>query len=257
MFSKLKEKGFNVLTLHHSEAILTHDMKIAVEELEEVLLGFTLPVEELVVGGGGEALGTQRLRNELNDRGWRKCNIFSKHSIQIGADAEEKVVSAQSHEIDHVKSFGDAMYTFAMEIEWNNKDPFYDRDLENFKRLHADGAISVGGIITRGDTLHNALKGLLFDYANASELQSVEELAHLGYAPTPRQRKLIDLAVQRGSSFRQAWADKFCSDKFGESTTHWRKLMDRVERGVGNPCPLVLIGLPDTVVLPYSAATEL
>jgi hypothetical protein len=28
----------------------------------------------------------------------------------------------------------------ALEIEWNN--PFFDRDLENFKRLHANGAIS-------------------------------------------------------------------------------------------------------------------
>jgi hypothetical protein len=26
------------------------------------------------------------------------------------------------------------------------------------------------------------------------------------------------------------------------------KLEDRVQRGVGNPCPLVLIGLPDSIV---------
>ncbi|HSV23752.1 MAG TPA: BglII/BstYI family type II restriction endonuclease [Xanthobacteraceae bacterium] len=38
----------------------------------------------------------------------------------------------------------------ALEIEWNNKDSFFDRDLENFKRLHADGAISVGIIVMRG-----------------------------------------------------------------------------------------------------------
>ncbi len=36
--------------------------------------------------------------------------------------------------------------------------------------------------------------------------------------------------------------------KFGEATTHWAKLEDRIARGVGNPCPLVLIGLPDTIV---------
>lgn len=41
----------------------------------------------------------------------------------------------------------------ALEIEWNNKDPFFDRDLENFKRLHAEGAISVGVLITRGASL--------------------------------------------------------------------------------------------------------
>ena len=46
---------------------------------------------------------------------------------------------AISHEIDHVKKFDKFM--LALEIEWNTEDPFFDRDLENFKRLHADGAI--------------------------------------------------------------------------------------------------------------------
>jgi hypothetical protein len=40
----------------------------------------------------------------------------------------------------------------------------------------------------------------------------------------------------------------FVADKFGEATTHWRKLQDRIRRGVGNPCPLVLIGLSDQVL---------
>ena len=48
--------------------------------------------------------------------------------------------------------------------------------------------------------------------------------------------------------FRDAWVDNFVSDKFGAATTHWRKLEDRVQRGVGNPCPLVLIGLPPNIV---------
>jgi len=49
-------------------------------------------------------------------------------------------------------------------------------------------------------------------------------------------------------TFRQAFTEKFVADKFGEATTHWRKLDDRLRRGVGNPCPLVLIGLPDSIV---------
>jgi hypothetical protein len=49
-------------------------------------------------------------------------------------------------------------------------------------------------------------------------------------------------------TFREAFVSKFVSDKFGEATTHWRKLEERVHRGVGNPCPLVLIGLPDSIV---------
>ena len=30
---------------------------------------------------------------------------------------------------------------------------------------------------------------------------------------------------------------------------HWDKLMHRVKRGVGNPCPLLLIGLPAAIVV--------
>jgi len=48
--------------------------------------------------------------------------------------------------------------------------------------------------------------------------------------------------------FQQAWVEHFVSDKYDAATTHWRKLADRVQRGVGNPCPLVLTGLPSSIV---------
>ncbi|WP_428102394.1 BglII/BstYI family type II restriction endonuclease [Candidatus Rariloculus sp.] len=68
-----------------------------------------------------------------------------------------------THEIDHVRD--DAQGALALEIEWNNKDPFFDRDLENFKRLHAEGAISVGIIVTRGASLQTALREIILDCA--------------------------------------------------------------------------------------------
>ena len=37
-------------------------------------------------------------------------------------------------------------------------------------------------------------------------------------------------------------------NKYGQASTHWEKLMHRVRRGVGNPCPLLLIGLPKSMV---------
>ena len=142
MFDRLDEKGFEITTLHHAEAILWHDMEQAVEEIEDVLLNISLPIDELVRGGGGEGKLTQRLRNALADTyGWKKHCFEIKKTV----DGEEK--ESTSHEVDHVKKFEKG--TFALEIEWNNKDPFFDRDLENFKRLHADGVISIGGIITR------------------------------------------------------------------------------------------------------------
>ena len=48
----------------------------------------------------------------------------------------------------------------AVEIEWNNKDPFFDRDLNNFRLLHGLRTVSVGVIITRSDELQEIFKSL-------------------------------------------------------------------------------------------------
>ena len=239
MFDLIKARGYQVMALHHAEAILQHDMPEAAAEIEEVLLEATLPAIELVHGGGGEGELTQRLRRRLAKLGWAKHNFEIKKII----DGVEK--ESLSHEIDHVKEFGAGV--FALEIEWNNKDPFYDRDLENFKRLHADGVISIGGIITRGESLQSSLRDIIEQWALANGVNSIDDLAGY-YSPTTRQKTLIEKASARLGSFQKGWAHVFVSDKFGEATTHWRKLEDRVARGVGNPCPLLLIGIPRDIV---------
>jgi len=42
---------------------------------------------------------------------------------------------------------------------------------------------------------------------------------------------------------------QFVSDKYGTATTHWDKLKERVNRGLGSPCPLILLGIPDSVLV--------
>jgi len=240
LFEALRKKGFDILALHHAEEILTHDMPAAIRDLEDALGDVSVTAEELVRGGGGEGALTQRLRKRLNTAlGWKKHN-FEVKKIVDGVEKE-----SISHEIDHVKVFNGS--TFALEIEWNNKDPFYDRDLENYKRLHADGVISIGGIITRGRSLHDAMRGVVEQFAAKAKINTFERIAQY-YQPTKRQIEQIERAIDQRGSFEKGWAHAFCGDKFGESTTHWRKLEDRVHRGVGNPCPLILIGLPAAIV---------
>ena len=241
IFERIKKTGFQVLALHHAEAILEHDMSSAVDELESVLLDAMIPVEELVRGGGGEGELTQRLRRALADTyGWKK-HCFEIKKIVDGVEKE-----SISHEIDHVKVF--ATGTFALEIEWNNKDPFFDRDLENFKRLHADGVISIGAIITRGTSLHEGMCDLIEEFARKERVNGLDKLSRY-YTPTPRQKIIIEKTADSKGSFERGWAHAFVADKFGEATTHWKKLQDRVDRGVGNPCPLLLIGIPIGIVV--------
>jgi Restriction endonuclease BglII len=248
MFERLIDKAFLVEFHSHAAAILGADFPEAVEQLEEVLLSATIPIEEIIAGGGGEAKGTQRLRKGLAARGWATKTFTIVKTIN-GVERE-----AVTHKMDHVRQFGmpDGKLTaIAVEIEWNNKDPFFDRDLENFKRLHADGVISVGVIVTRGRSLHTNMRELVRRFFNERQIRDFDHLKEWGYDPTSKQRTAILKRVQRGRNplpFSDAFVDKFVADKFGEATTHWRKLEDRVHRGVGNPCPLLLIGLPDSIV---------
>lgn len=244
MFEALEANGFKVEFHSHARAILAADFPGAAEELEQALLGSTIPIEEIIAGGGGEAKGTQRLRNALTDLGWPKTEFVVERVVN-GVRRE-----SQSHIVDHVRQL-ETGERIALEIEWNNKDPFFDRDLENFKRLHADGAISVGVVVTRGRSLHEGMRGLVRRFLDERQIQAFADMAKWGYEPTSRQRRNVMEKVERAVNpltFRDAFTNQFVSDKFGEATTHWRKLEDRIQRGVGNPCPMVLIGLPDTIV---------
>ena len=257
MFDSLAEAGFQIAFESHARAILGTDFAPAVEEIEDVLRETTIPIEEIIAGGGGEAKGTQRLRRALTKAGWLKTVFKVQRSIAVG-ETEDRlglphVKESQSHIIDHVRTFhvGGQFMRIALEIEWNNKDPFFDRDLENFKRLHADGAISLGIIVTRGSSLHANMRGLVDRFVRERGISSFEALSEWGYEPTSKQKAAIRRAMERRRdplTFQEAFVRKFVSDKFGQATTHWGKLEDRLRRGVGNPCPLVLFGLPDSIV---------
>lgn len=252
-FAALREKGFDILYQSHAEAILEHDFNHALDELETVLLALTLPITEIIGSGGGETKFTQRLRRQLTELGW------PKHIFRVDRTIDGALRESVSHEVDHFKLFPGAG-AVAMEIEWNNKDPFYDRDLENFKRLHADGAISVGVLITRGESLQASMKDFVYRFTQDRNIRSFDNLVGIGYEPTGKQKTNVMKRVNRPKKpvpFDEAWTSNFVGNKFGQATTHWAKLMDRVRRGVGNPCPLLLIGLPASMVTFDKARIEM
>ena len=237
----LHDAGFDVLTRNHAEAILAHDFPGELDLLVRVLLEFRISLTEVVAGGGGEAGLTQRLRHELSDLNWRKHNF----SVETVVDGRAR--AGISHEVDHVK-FAEAG-ALALEIEWNNKDPFFDRDLENFQRLHGLSAISLGIILTRGASMQDAFLEQITGWMKNEGLGSEDDFDRLGIgARTAAQQKVVADQVARGVPFAEAFARKFVADKFGQATTHWTKLQERVQRGVGNPCPLLLIGLPKAIL---------
>lgn len=242
MFEDLAARGFQIEFHSHATAILSVDFPDAIGELDAALGALSIPIEEIIGSGGGETKGTQRLRRALAELGWQKGNFTIEKRIN-GVQKE-----SISHEVDHVRTFPDGR-VIALEIEWNNKDPFFDRDLENFKRLHAEGAISVGVIVTRGASLQDEMVQLVRRFAIDKQLASIDDVRAVGLNPTNRQQADVERRMRGGTvPFTEAWPQSFVQDKYGAATTHWRKLEDRVHRGVGNPCPLLLIGLPSSIV---------
>jgi hypothetical protein len=63
-------------------------------------------------------------------------------------------LDSPTHEVDCFKN------RIALEIEWNNEDPFFDRDLNNFRLLFDLRVISVGIVITRADELQQIFDSL-------------------------------------------------------------------------------------------------
>lgn len=242
MLDRLRDLGFDIATRNHADAILSHDFADDLAGLVDRLAEFRIHISELIGGGGGESGQTQRLRRALDAGGWRK------HHFSVETIVDGQIRAGGSHEVDHVRFAGNG--TLALEIEWNNKDPFFDRDLENFQRLHGLSAISVGIIVTRGASMQDAFLRRITGWMKAQGLDSEEHLERLGITERTRaQRDSVARQVMRGVPFAEAFAKTFVASKFGQASTHWAKLDERVARGVGNPCPLLLIGLPETLLI--------
>ncbi|MFX5065049.1 BglII/BstYI family type II restriction endonuclease, partial [Acinetobacter baumannii] len=77
----------------------------------------------LEVGGGRKSKVSEWIDSELYQRGWEE----KQFSTQVVVD--EVVLDSPTHKVDCFKN------RVALEIEWNNKDPFFDRDLNNFRLL--------------------------------------------------------------------------------------------------------------------------
>ena len=107
------------------------------ENIVEVLRGFMLLRSDILKPGGSKGLISSRLDSHFTKLGW----IEKKFETKIIVDSDEHVTP--THKVDCYKN------RVALEVEWNNKDPFFDRDLNNFRLLFDLRAIDAGVIITR------------------------------------------------------------------------------------------------------------
>jgi hypothetical protein len=181
--SEFIRANYEVREWRHATAVLRNDFPDEWADLTAVLTEFRLRKSHIARGGGNKSNVARALDQAFRARGWQ-ARQFHTEIVVDGAGT-----LSPTHEVDEYKN------KVAVEVEWNNKDPFFDRDLNNFRLLFDLRVVSVGVIITRTDELQAIFDGL-----------------------------------GRGSSY-------------GESTTHMRKLLPKLEGGGGGGCPVMVFGI--------------
>jgi len=132
----------------HAAAILKYDFPDEWRDLMDMLQSFRLRRSAIETPGGSKSPIANELDAFLYRRGWEEKQF--KTAVMV----DDQQHDSPTHKIDCFKN------GIAVEIEWNNKDPFFDRDLNNFRLLFDLRAVSVGVIITRSDGLQAIFKQL-------------------------------------------------------------------------------------------------
>ncbi len=117
-------------------------------DIVNILRKFRLLRSEIVTEGGNRSPISRRLDSAFYGRGWHEKDFATAIVV------DEQRLESPTHAVDCFKG------GVALEIEWNNKDPFFDRDLNNFRLLFELRAIDAGVIVTRGSELQQIFNTL-------------------------------------------------------------------------------------------------
>lgn len=141
-------RNYEVHEWKHACAILKEDFPSEWSDIVELLTNFRLCKSWITESGGRKSKVSENIDNFLYERGWIEKEFETSFTV------DETQTESPTHKVDCYKN------RVALEIEWNNKDPFFDRDLNNFRLLFDLRAISVGVIITRCDDLQDIFNEL-------------------------------------------------------------------------------------------------
>jgi hypothetical protein len=148
IFSPEIQHKFDIHEFRHAGAILKNDFPEELEQLSTLLQEFQVTHQDITTPGGRKSPIATKFDSVLYGNGWKE----KKWEVDVLIDGVSN--PSPTHNVDYYKN------KIAVELEWNNKDPFFDRDLNNFRLLHQIGVVSVGIIVTRADELQELFNEL-------------------------------------------------------------------------------------------------
>lgn len=139
-------ESYQVEEWRNAAGVLRTACDVEWRDIQDMLREFRFQRSEILSGGGSKSTIAGRIDGFLSARGWREKKFET--SIVVDGVGRE----SPTHKVDCFKG------RVGLEIEWNNKDPFFDRDLNNFRLLFDLQVIDVGVIVTRATALHEFFK---------------------------------------------------------------------------------------------------
>ena len=109
---KFLRKNYEIHEWKHSIAILKNDFSTEWTNIVETLEQFRLRKSWIAVGGGRKSKVSEAIDSSLYSKGW----VEKQFSTAIELDGQK--TESPTHQVDCFKN------RIALEIEWNNKDPF-------------------------------------------------------------------------------------------------------------------------------------
>lgn len=148
LFDEYIREHYQIYEWKHASAILKCDFLNEWNDISDVLRNFHLKQSWITESGGRKSKISDAIDSAFYARGWVEKSFDTKVVV------DQTTLNSPTHKVDCYKN------KVALEVEWNNKDPFFDRDLNNFRLLFDVRAISVGIIITRCDELQEIFSAL-------------------------------------------------------------------------------------------------
>lgn len=211
-FDSVVSAKFELFSYRNAAAILASNFPSEFASLVAGLRSLEISREMIRTPGGSKGPIAKYVDTLFPESaGWQEARISADlhvkllHAKQKGVVLKEyaKEGFLDGHRIDFLNG------RVALDLEWNSKDQTYDRDLYAFSAFYEAGAIDVGVIITRGNSLDTSFLRSLGNVLNKDGTEGTKEVF----------------------------------SKFGASTTWMGKLLYRLDAGRNGGCPVLAVGI--------------